>query len=197
MNIQERRLNDVAVLDLDGSFTLGGQRLFKQHVDANIEAGGRKLIINLAKVNYMDSSGLGELISCFIAMQRVNGHIKLIHLNDRLSNLLITTKLITVFETFDSEPAAVSSFVLRSEEAEMKTGSWLKYHLNESIEARALEGEGRYRATIIEPEAQNRISIDSLCDTLEIAMSRADELVQEAYPHDCKESGCSPWTQFE
>lgn len=78
----------------------------------------------------------------------------------------------------------------------MKTGSWLRFHLNESIDARVIEEEDRYRATILEPEGQNRISIDSLCDALETAMHRADELVQEAYPHDCKESGCSRWTQF-
>jgi hypothetical protein len=78
----------------------------------------------------------------------------------------------------------------------MKTGSWLKLHLNESVEARVIEEEERYRATVLEPEGQDRISIDSICDTLEVAMQRADELVQGAYPHECKESGCSPWTQF-
>lgn len=110
MNISERNLNDITVLDLDGKFILGADRQFGHLVDANIEAGGRKLIINLAKVGYMDSSGLGELIAGYLAMQRTNGHIKLLHLNERLIELLITTKLITVFETFDSESAAISSF---------------------------------------------------------------------------------------
>lgn len=58
----------------------------------------------------MDSSGLGELISGHISMKRVNGHMKLIHLTNRLNELLVITKLITVFETFDSEAAAISSF---------------------------------------------------------------------------------------
>jgi len=110
MKINERKLNDVTVLDLDGRLVLGADRQFGHFVDAHIAAGGRKLIVNLAKVGYVDSSGLGELIAGYMAMQKVDGQIKLLHLKDRLSNLLITTKLITVFETFDSESAAVSSF---------------------------------------------------------------------------------------
>ena len=69
------------------------------------------MIVNLAKVAYMDSSGLGELISCFTKMRRATGNMKLLHLNHRLNQLLIITKLITVFETFDSESAAISSFI--------------------------------------------------------------------------------------
>jgi len=110
LNINERKLNDVTVLDLDGSFVLGGDGKFRQFVNANIESGSRKLIVNLAKVGYMDSSGLGELISCYTQMQRVSGHMKLLNLNNRLNQLLVLTKLITVFETFDSETAAISSF---------------------------------------------------------------------------------------
>lgn len=110
MNIRERRLDDVTVLDLDGSFILGRIGQFKHRVAENIEAGGRKLIVNLERVGLMDSSGLGELISCYTAMQQVNGHVKLLHVNNRLIHLLVITKLITLFETFDSEPAAVSSF---------------------------------------------------------------------------------------
>jgi anti-sigma B factor antagonist len=110
LKIDERKLSDVTVFDLDGSFVLGGDGQFRKHVADNIEGGGRKLIINLAKVSYMDSSGLGELISCYTKMQRVNGHMKLLHLNNRLNQLLVLTKLITVFETFDSETAAISSF---------------------------------------------------------------------------------------
>jgi anti-sigma B factor antagonist len=110
MNIQERKLNDVAVFDLDGNFVLGSDSQFKHHVADNIKAGGRKLIVNLARVSYIDSSGLGELVAGYIAMRQVSGQIKLLHLNDRLSSLLVTTKLITVFETYDSESAAISSF---------------------------------------------------------------------------------------
>jgi anti-sigma B factor antagonist len=110
MNIIERVQNDVTVLDLDGDLALEGNKEFRTYVTATIDAGARKLIVNMAKVPYMDSSGLGELISCYTALQLVSGRIKLLHLNDRLQHLLVVTKLTALFETFDSEPAAVASF---------------------------------------------------------------------------------------
>ena len=110
INIIKRTLNDVTVLDLDGNLALGDNAEFRKHVTATIDAGARKLIVNMAKVPYMDSSGLGELISCHTKLQRVGGHLKLLHLSDRLQHLLVITKLITIFETFDSEPAAIASF---------------------------------------------------------------------------------------
>jgi anti-sigma B factor antagonist len=87
-----------------------GNAQFRKRVAVAIDAGARKLIVNLARVEYMDSSGLGELISCYTAMRRVSGQLKLLHLNRRLQHLLAITKLATLFEAFDSEPAAVASF---------------------------------------------------------------------------------------
>jgi anti-sigma B factor antagonist len=110
MKIQERKLNDVTVLDLDGAFALGGNAEFKHFVEDTITNGSRRLLINLAKVSYMDSSGLGELVSGYTQMQQVNGQMKLLNLSKRLNQLLVITKLITVFETFDSESEAISSF---------------------------------------------------------------------------------------
>lgn len=110
MNIQERKLNDIIVLDLDGTFVLGGDTDFRKQVETTITSGSRKMLINLAKVRYMDSSGLGELISSYTKMQRVSGQMKLLNLSKRLNELLVVTKLITVFETFDSESEAISSF---------------------------------------------------------------------------------------
>ena len=110
MNIIERTLNDVTVLDLEGNLALEGNKQFRRHVAASIDAGARKLILNLAGVPYMDSSGLGELISCYTAMQKLSGSVKFLHLNDRLQHLLTVTKLSALLETFDSEPVAISSF---------------------------------------------------------------------------------------
>ena len=110
MNIIERTLNDVTVLDLEGNLALESNAQFRKHVTDIIDAGARKLIVNMARVKYMDSSGLGELISCYTTLQRMSGRIKLLHLSDRLQHLLVITKLNSVFETFDSEPAAVASF---------------------------------------------------------------------------------------
>jgi anti-sigma B factor antagonist len=118
MNIIERTINGVTVLDLEGNLALDANARFRTHVTCAIDAGVRKLIVNLARVKYMDSSGLGELISCYVVLQRLNGHVKLLHLNNRLQYLLAITKLDSVFETFDSEPTAVSSFSTRSERIE-------------------------------------------------------------------------------
>jgi anti-anti-sigma factor len=107
---QRRTLNDITGLDLDGNLALEGNAEFRKQVNAAIDAGARKLIVNFARVTYMDSSGLGELISCYRTLQGVSGQLKLIHLSDRLQTLLTITKPIAIFETFDSEPAAVSSF---------------------------------------------------------------------------------------
>ncbi len=110
MKINERALNDITVLDLDGNLALEGNVQFRKKVNAAIDAGTRKLIVNFARVPYMDISGLGELISCYRTLQGVSGNLKLLHLSDRLQTLLAITKLTSIFETFDSEPAAVSSF---------------------------------------------------------------------------------------
>jgi anti-sigma B factor antagonist len=110
MKINERTLNDITVLDLDGNLALEANAEFRKRVNVAIDAGTRKLIVNFARVPYMDSSGLGELISCYITLQQLSGHLKLIHLSDRLQTLMAITKLGAIFETFDSEPAAVSSF---------------------------------------------------------------------------------------
>jgi anti-sigma B factor antagonist len=115
MNIIERTINDVTVLDLEGNLALNENARFRKYVAAAIDAGVRKLIINLARVKYMDSSGLGELISCYTALQRLDGRVKLLYLNNRLQYLLVITKLGSVFESFDSESAAVSSFAPRTE----------------------------------------------------------------------------------
>jgi anti-sigma B factor antagonist len=121
MNIIERTINDVTVLDLEGNLALDENARFRKHVAGAIDAGVRKLIVNLAGVKYMDSSGLGELISCYTALQRLNGRVKLLHLNNRLQHLLAITKLDSVFETFDSEPVAVCSFAARTESVENVT----------------------------------------------------------------------------
>ena len=118
MNIIERTINDVTVLDIEGNLALNENARFRKPGAGAIDAGVHKLIVNLARVKYMDSRGLGELISCYTALRRVNGHVKLLHLNNRLQYLLAITNLDSVFETFDSEPAAVSSFAPRTERIE-------------------------------------------------------------------------------
>jgi anti-sigma B factor antagonist len=110
MNIVERTLEDVTVLELDGPLALEGNAEFRKRALAAIEAGNRKLIVNLEQVKYMDSSGLGELIACYTTMRQVSGRLALLHVHQRLQHLLEITKLRSVFEIFDSEPTALASF---------------------------------------------------------------------------------------
>lgn len=110
MKITERTLNEITVLELDGELALDNNAQFRKKANAAFDAGTRKLIVNLAKVEYMDSSGLGELISCYTTLKKLGGRLALLQLNHRLQHLLTITKLHTVFETFETEAAAVASF---------------------------------------------------------------------------------------
>lgn len=115
MKITERTLNDITVLELDGELALDHNAQFRKKANAAFDAGARKLIVNLAKVEYMDSSGLGELISCYTTLKKLGGRLTLLQLNHRLQHLLTITKLHTVFETFETEAAAVASFTTLAE----------------------------------------------------------------------------------
>jgi anti-sigma B factor antagonist len=110
MNISERMQSDVTVLDLNGNLAREENGQFRKQIAAVINTGARKLLLNLAGVSHMDSSGLGELISCYNAMQKLGGNVKLLSPNHRLQNLLAITKLNTLFEVFHTEPAAIDSF---------------------------------------------------------------------------------------
>lgn len=110
MNIGERKLNDITVLDLNGNLAREGNEQFRNQIFKITNAGVQKLVLNLAAVPHMDSRGVCELIYCYKAMQEVDGRIILLNPNRRLQNLLVITRLITLFETFDTESAAIASF---------------------------------------------------------------------------------------
>lgn len=113
INIIQRNLNDILVFDIDGNLALEGNAYFRKCVSTVIDAGTRNLIINMEKVSYMDSSGLGELISCHTKLQKLSGRLGLLHLNERIRYLLVITKLVSVFEVFDSESVAVATLSLK------------------------------------------------------------------------------------
>ena len=111
MQIEERAVGDVVVLDLKGKITLGeGDELLKDKVNSLVNQGHRKIILNLADVPYIDSAGLGEVVRTYTTVSRQGGSLKLLNLTKRITDLLSITKLLTVFETFDSENEAVRSF---------------------------------------------------------------------------------------
>lgn len=111
MQISERPIGDVVILDVKGRITLGdGDELLKDKVNSLVSTGKKKIILNLADVPYVDSAGLGEIVRTYTTVSRQGGSLKLLNLTKRISDLLSITKLLTVFETFDSETEAIKSF---------------------------------------------------------------------------------------
>jgi len=111
MQITERQVGDVMILDLKGKITLGeGDELLKDKVNSIVSQGRRKIVLNLAAVPYLDSAGLGEVVRAYTTVSRQGGSLKLLNLTKRITDLLSITKLLTVFDTFDSEDEAVRSF---------------------------------------------------------------------------------------
>jgi anti-sigma B factor antagonist len=111
MQIEERVVGDVTILDLKGKMTLGeGDELLKDKINSLIHQGQKKLLLNLEGVPYIDSAGLGEIVRTYTTVSRQGGNLKLVNLTKRITDLLSITKLLTVFETFDSEKDAVASF---------------------------------------------------------------------------------------
>ena len=111
MQIEERAVGDVVVLDLKGKITLGeGDELLKDKVNSLVNQGHKKIVLSLADVPYIDSAGLGEVVRTYTTVSRQGGSLKLLNLTKRITDLLSITKLLTVFETFDSENEAVRSF---------------------------------------------------------------------------------------
>jgi anti-sigma B factor antagonist len=111
MEIVERTVSDVTVLDLKGKMTLGeGDELLKDKINSLLAAGKKKLLLNLEAVPYIDSAGLGEVVRTYTTVSRQGGSLKLLNLTKRIEDLLSITKLLTVFDTFDSEADAIKSY---------------------------------------------------------------------------------------
>ena len=111
MQIEQRAVGDVVVLDLKGKITLGeGDELLKDKINSLVNQGHKKIILNLAGVPYIDSAGLGEVVRTYTTVSRQGGSLKLLNLTKRITDLLSITKLLTVFETYDTENEAVRSF---------------------------------------------------------------------------------------
>ena len=111
LKVSIREIGDVTVLDLDGRITLGdGSALLRDVIRENIDKGHRKLVLNLAAISYLDSTGLGELVSGYRAVKSEGGELKLLNLNKKVGDLLQVTKLYTLFDVHNVERDAVASF---------------------------------------------------------------------------------------
>ncbi len=111
ITISERQAGDVTILDLDGKVTIGeGSVALRGAIRRLLGEGKKKILLNLASVGYVDSSGIGELVSSYTAVNKEGGTLKLLKLTQKIQDLLAITKLLTVFDVFDDEGEALSSY---------------------------------------------------------------------------------------
>lgn len=111
MQIAERQSGSVTVLDLSGKITLGEDgTLLKDKLHSLLHQGKKTILLNLGQVQYVDSAGLGALVGAYTTVTREGGALKLVNVTKKLQDLLSITKLLTVFDTFDSEDEAVRSY---------------------------------------------------------------------------------------
>jgi anti-sigma B factor antagonist len=110
MNIVQRKIGDITLIDLQGNimFEDGDQEL-RGAVASALEAGGRKVILNMGEVPYLDSAGLSELVRSFVAVNKRGGRLVLFDLTRKVHDLLSIAKLLTILETFESEADAIRS----------------------------------------------------------------------------------------
>jgi len=111
MKASTRQVNGVTIVDLSGRITLGeGSVVLRDTIRDLVNKGEKKILLNLGDVTYIDSSGIGELVSAFTTVRNSGGELKLLNLTKKVHDLLQITKLYTVFDVKDDEAAAVGSF---------------------------------------------------------------------------------------
>ena len=112
MQIEEKMSGEVAVIKVIGDITLnqGGDVLLKDKIQSLLQQGHRKLVLDLGSVSYVDSAGLGQLVQIHATTKSKGGSLRLVNVTKRLKDLLVVTKLVTVFDSYDSEKEALASF---------------------------------------------------------------------------------------
>jgi anti-sigma B factor antagonist len=111
LRMAERDVNGVTVVDIDGRIVLGEEsNSFREKIKSLLAAGKKKIILNLANVSYIDSAGLGTLVATFHSARTQGATLKMAHLGAKFKEVLQVTKLMTVFDTYESEAVAIQSF---------------------------------------------------------------------------------------
>jgi len=110
LDIQSREREGIKILDLSGKLTVGGSSDLREKVTAEVASGSLQQLLNLKEVEYIDSTGLGTMVICYMAVQKAGGALKLVNLNRRNLELVLLTKLSTVFQIFNEEQEAINSF---------------------------------------------------------------------------------------
>ena len=106
-----RQLEDITIVDLSGEIKLAdGARVLRDIVKGLLSKGEKKILLNLADVSYIDSSGVGELVGAFTSVRNQGGEMKLLRLTKKVKDVLVITKLLTVFDVKDDEAAAIAAF---------------------------------------------------------------------------------------
>jgi anti-sigma B factor antagonist len=127
-DIQGREREGITILDLKGRLVVGDANLLREKVGEHSAEGRIKVALNLAEVDYIDSTGLGTMVICFTSLQRAGGALKLYSLNRRNIELLLLTKLSTVFQIFGDEQEAVNSFFPEREIKHFDILSFVQQH---------------------------------------------------------------------
>ncbi|HEY1912394.1 MAG TPA: STAS domain-containing protein [Vicinamibacterales bacterium] len=112
MEISDRTVGDVTIVDVSGKITLGdgGDVVLRDKMRSIIHQGNKKVLLNLGDVSYVDSAGLGEIVQCYTTVTKNGGTLKLVAVTKRIKDLLSITKLLTVFECHDTEAEGLASF---------------------------------------------------------------------------------------
>jgi anti-sigma B factor antagonist len=112
MQIEERAVGDVTVVTVTGDITLnkGGDVILKDKINSLLQQGNKKILLDLGRVAYVDSAGLGQLVQVKVTASRNTAELKLLNITKRLKDLLVVTRLSTVFDSFESEAEGLSSF---------------------------------------------------------------------------------------
>ena len=111
LNISERQAGDITIFDMNGDIIFGqGNVVLRSAIRRLLGEGKKKILLNFSGVGFVDSSGIGELVSGFTAVNREGGQLKLLNLTQRIQYLLVITKLLTVFDTFENEGDALGSY---------------------------------------------------------------------------------------
>ncbi|HEX9543736.1 MAG TPA: STAS domain-containing protein [Pyrinomonadaceae bacterium] len=111
LEVTERQAGDVTILDMSGAVRMGeGSIELRNAIRGLVDGGKKKILLNLRSVKNIDSSGIGELIANYTTVSRDGGQLKLLNLTEKIQNLLVITKLLTVFDAYDNEAEALNSF---------------------------------------------------------------------------------------
>ncbi len=111
LKISSREAEGVTILDLDGKIILGEEcNQFRERIKQLLAANKKKILLNLGSVSFIDSAGVGTLVSAYTSSKAQDGQLKLVNLTKKFQETLQVTRLLTVFETFSDEPAALASF---------------------------------------------------------------------------------------